>query len=147
MYYVKEYAEQFGDIFDTVENVHPGDTVRVTVGDVSKEMTVKGIVQSKVDEVNLATYMTEKEFRRLFARHDRNADQIVVKMDVPSENFATKEAMIASGLGEYAKILTYEENLPKFLIDIKNTFNLLGTFIGSIGIVVASITIFEAIKN
>jgi ABC-type antimicrobial peptide transport system permease subunit len=32
--------------------------------------------------------------------------------------------------------------VPKFLADIKNTFNLLGTFIGSIGIIVASITIF-----
>lgn len=32
--------------------------------------------------------------------------------------------------------------MPKFLQDIKNTFNVLGTFIGSIGIIVASITIF-----
>ena len=41
-----------------------------------------------------------------------------------------------------AKIQTYDEGKPKFITDIKNTFNILGTFIGSIGIVVASITIF-----
>jgi ABC-type antimicrobial peptide transport system permease subunit len=50
--------------------------------------------------------------------------------------------MEASGLGAYAKILTFEENLPKFLLDIKKTMSVLGTFIGSIGIIVASITIF-----
>lgn len=142
IYYIKEYAEQFGDIFDTIEDVNPGDTVRLTVGETSKEFIVKGIIESKVDEINLATYIPEKEFRRVFGRFDRNADQIVIRTIKPEMNIATKEAMEASGLGTYAKILTFEENLPKFLIDIKNTFDALGTFIGSIGIVVASITIF-----
>lgn len=140
-YYLKEYAELFGDIFDTID-ADVGDTVRLTVGDVTKEMTVKGIIESKVDEVNLATYVPEKEFRRIFNRLDRNADQIVIRTVTPEQNAETKAAMLRSGLDEQAKILTFEENLPKFLIDIKKTFNLLGTFIGSIGIVVASITIF-----
>jgi putative ABC transport system permease protein len=142
VYYLKEYAEQFGDIFDTVDNIDPGDTVRLTVGDISKEFIVKGIIESKVDEVNFATYIPEREFRRVFGRLDRNADQIVIRVQKEEMNAATKEAMVASGINAYAKILTFEENLPKFLIDIKNTFNILGTFIGSIGIIVASITIF-----
>lgn len=142
VYYIKEYAEQYGDIFETVEDVHPGDRVRLTAGDISKEFIVKGIVRSKVDEVNLNTYIPEREFRRLFNRIDQNADQIVVKLEKPETNAAIKASLIASGLGEYAKIQTFEEGLPKFLTDIKNTFNVLGTFIGSIGIVVASITIF-----
>lgn len=141
-YYIAEYAEQFGDIFDTIENVHPGDTVRLTSGDTSKEFTVKGIIQSKVDEVTLNTYIPEREFRRLFGRIDRNADQIVIKLTRPENDQLVKASMVESGLDRYAKIQTFEESLPKFLIDIKNTFNLLGTFIGSIGIVVASITIF-----
>jgi len=142
VYYLKEYAEQYGDIFETVEGVKPGDTVRLTVGDISKEFIVKGIVESKVDEVNLNTYIPEREFRRVFGRLDQNADQIVMKLTVPSENAKIKEAMLASGFGDFAKIQTFEEGVPKFLADIKNTFNLLGTFIGSIGIIVASITIF-----
>jgi putative ABC transport system permease protein len=141
-YYIKEYAEQFGDIFDTVEGVKPGDTVRLTVGEVSKEFIVKGIIQSKVDEVSLNTYIPEREFRRVFNRIDRNADQIVIRVKVPGNEYQVKEALLASGLGEYAKIQTFEEGKPKFITDIKNTMNLLGTFIGSIGIVVASITIF-----
>jgi ABC-type lipoprotein release transport system permease subunit len=142
VYYIKEYAEQFGDIFDTVTDVKPGDTVRITANGTSKEMIVKGIVQSKVDEINLNTYMNEREFRRIFGRLDRNADQIVMRLTDPAKNGAVKSALVASGLDDYAKIQTYEESLPKFLTDIKNTFDLLGTFIGSIGIVVASITIF-----
>jgi ABC-type lipoprotein release transport system permease subunit len=142
VYYIKEYAEQYGDIFETVEGIKPGDTVRLSVGDVSKEFVVKGIVQSKVDDINLNTYIPEREFRRLYGRNDQNADQIVMRVVRPEENAKIKESLIASGLGEFAKIQTYEESVPKFLADIKSTFNLLGTFIGSIGIIVASITIF-----
>ena len=141
-YYVSQYAELYGDIFETVEEVHPGDTVRMTRGDISKEFIVKGIIQSKVDDVNLNTYINEKEFRRFFNRIDRNTDLIVIRLHEPEANARVKEAMVQSGLSEHAKIQTFEEGLPKFLTDIKNTFDLLGAFIGSIGIVVASITIF-----
>jgi ABC-type lipoprotein release transport system permease subunit len=140
--YTEEYASNYGDIFETVSGVHPGDTVRVTAGETSKEFVVKGILQSKVDEVSLNTYIPEREFRRFFNRYDRNADQLVIRLADPTQNSMVKESMLRSGLGAYAKIQTYEEGVPKFLTDIKNTFDLLGTFIGSIGIVVASITIF-----
>ena len=141
-YYISQYAEQYGDIFDSVEDIHPGDTVRATYGDVSKEFIVKGIIQSKVDEVTLNTYIPEKEFRRFFNRLDRNADQIVIRLHNPEANVQIKQSMVSTGLDDMAKIQTYEEGVPKFLTDIKNTFDLLGTFIGSIGIIVASITIF-----
>lgn len=141
-YYLAEAAIKFGDIFDSVENVKPGDTVRLTVGNVSKEFIVKGIVQSKVDQVSLNTYIPEREFRRLFGRIDRNADQIVIRMKDNQSEDKLKEAFIASGFDKLAKVKTYDEAKPKFITDIKDTFNTLGTFIGSIGLVVASITIF-----
>lgn len=141
-YYIKKYAEQFGDIFESVENVAPGDTVRLTIGDVSKEFIVKGIVQSKVDEVSLNTYIPEREFRRLYNRTDRNADQIVLRVKEGVSETVVRAALNESGLDEFAKIQTFDEGKPKFITDIKNTMNLLGTFIGSIGLVVASITIF-----
>jgi len=140
--YTEEYAENFGDIFETVSGVGPGDTVRLTSGNVSKEFIIKGIVQSKVDEVSLNSYIPEREFRRVFNRFDRNADQIVIRLTDPKANAEVKAAMVASGLDDLAKIQTYEEGVPKFLTDIKNTFDVLGTFIGSVGLIVASITIF-----
>lgn len=141
-YYIAEYAEQFGDIFDSLEGVHPGDTVRMTVGDTSKEFIIKGIIQSKVDQVSLNTYIPEREFRRIFNRVDRNADQIVIRVNPPGSEDSIKNLLVQNGVDKLAKIQTYEEAKPKFITDIKNTMNLLGSFIGSIGIVVASITIF-----
>ena len=141
-YYLEENAEQFGDIFDTLSNIAPGVPVRLTAGDVSKEFIVKGIVQSKVDEVSLNTYIPEQEFRRLFGRLNPDADQIVIRVAKPEQDSTVQRGLIASGFADYAKIQLYEEAKPKFITDIKNTMNLLGTFIGSIGIVVASITIF-----
>ena len=140
--YTEEYASNYGDIFETVSGVGPGDTVRLTIGPTSKEFIIKGIVQSKVDDVSLNSYIPEREFRRLFNRIDRNADQIVIRVTNPEENSAVRDDLRLSGLDEFAQVETYEENVPKFLTDIKNTMNLLGTFIGSVGIVVASITIF-----
>lgn len=141
-YYIDTYAEQFGDIFETVEGVGPGDTIRLTSGEVSKEFIVKGVIQSKVDEVSLNTYIPEREFRRIFNRYDRNADQIVIRTAEQGMEEGVKESLVAAELDDFAKIQTYDEGKPKFITDIKNTFNILGTFIGSIGIVVASITIF-----
>ncbi len=141
-YYIDRYAEQFGDVFDSLENIYPGDKVLLTAGSISKEFTVKGIVDSKVDEVSLNTYIPEREFRRIFGRGDHNADQVVVQLVNQTADVATKDAIVASGIGTLAKVETFTEAQPKFITDIKNTFDVLGTFIGSIGIVVASITIF-----
>jgi ABC-type lipoprotein release transport system permease subunit len=141
-YFVDRYADGFGDVFDSLENVYPGDSIRLTQNNISKEFIVKGIIQSKVDDVNFNTFIPEREFRRIFERFDRNADQIVLRLDDTTTSEEMKALLIATGLGDYAKIQTFQESLPKFLIDIKNTFSLLGTMIGSIGLVVASITIF-----
>jgi ABC-type lipoprotein release transport system permease subunit len=136
------YASGFGDAFDTLGDVQIGDKVRVSVGNTSKEFTVKGILQSKVEDVSMGMFIPEKEFRRIFNRFDRNADQISIRLNPGVDENTVKHFMVAGGMSQYAKIETFTEGTPKFLTDIKNTFNLLGTFIGSIGLVVASITIF-----
>lgn len=140
--YTAEYASNYGDFFDTVSGVQPGDTVRLTVGDTTKEFIIKGIVQSKVDEVSFNTYIPEREFRRLFNRVDQNANQIVIRTSPLATEDAVKTILTNTDIDQYAEIKTYEEGKPKFITDIKNTMNLLGTFIGSIGLLVASITIF-----
>jgi len=141
-YYIDSYAQKFGGIFDTVKNVHPGDTVRLTAGGVTKEMIVKGLIQSKVDQVSLNTYIPEREFRRIFGRIDRNADQIVMRVEPTGIEASLKQVLTADGVQQLAKIQTYDEGKPKFITDIKSTFNTLGTLIGSVGLVVASISIF-----
>ena len=144
-FYIDRYAEQFGDVFDSLEDVFPGDTVRLSVNGVSKEFIVKGIVDSKVDEVSLNAYIPEKEFRRVFGRINRDAEQIIIRIDDTTNPIVLQNAIRESGIGAFAKVETFEEAQPKFITDIKDTFDLLGTFIGSIGLVVASITIFIVI--
>jgi ABC-type lipoprotein release transport system permease subunit len=56
-----------------------------------------------------------------------------------------KQALLVAGAGETARVQTWQESLPKFLVDIQNTFALLGNVMGSISLVVASITIFIVI--
>jgi ABC-type antimicrobial peptide transport system permease subunit len=58
---------------------------------------------------------------------------------------AVKESLLRSGVGKYARVQTFEDAQPKFLLDIKATFALLGNMISSIGLAVASITIFIVI--
>ena len=136
------YTAGFADITGSLENVYPGDTVRVTIGQNTKEFIVKGIVNAKAGEVSRAIYIPERELRRLNNSSSRDAAEIAIRLVPNADAVAVKSALVSLGLADQAKIRTFAEALPKFLIDIKNTFNVLGTLIGSIGIIVASITIF-----
>lgn len=138
------YTAGFADITGSLEDVYPGDRVRVTVSGNSREFIVKGIVNAKAGAVASQVFIPEAELRRLSGQIDRNADEIAIRLSPQHVNrgHEVKAALLNQGLGEFALIRTFEEALPKFITDIKNTFNILGTFIGAIGIVVASITIF-----
>ncbi|MDB5204066.1 MAG: ABC-type transport system permease component LolE [Candidatus Taylorbacteria bacterium] len=142
--FVKKYSPVEAAGF-TALNVKAGDKIRITVNGISREMTVKGIVKSKVNEVSTRVYLPEKQFRGLIGRDDYNVDDIAIKLKDGADPLVVKEALIRAGAGDYAKIQTYEDAQPKFLKDIKDTFALLGNMISSIGLVVASITIFIVI--
>lgn len=141
---IDRYTAGFADITGSLENVYPGDRVAITIGNATKEFIVKGIVDAKAGAVSSQVYLPETELRRLSGQADRNGNEIAVRLASDDPLLATqvKLTLIAQGLDEYAKIRTFEEALPKFITDIKNTFNILGTFIGAVGIIVASITIF-----
>jgi len=136
------YNEGFPDIFDSLKNIYPGDSLLITIGEATKEFKVKGILDVKVDDVAGKIFMPERELRRLSGNIDRNANEISIKLLPGSDAAGVKQNLLNADLGDYAKIRTFSEALPKFLVDIKNTFNILGIFIGAIGIIVASITIF-----
>ncbi len=127
-----------------LERVSVGDRVRLTIGDVVKEMTVKGFIQTKTD-ADQRIIMLDSTLRNLIGRGDYNVDEISIKIKPDTDPFMVKEALVRSGVGEMARVQTADEALPSFLVDIKNTFGLLGNVVGSIGLVVASITIFIVI--
>jgi ABC-type lipoprotein release transport system permease subunit len=138
------YTAGFADITGSLEDVYPGDSVRVTINGASREFTVKGIINAKAGGVANSVYLPEKELRRLSGNVSRNANEIVIRLkdSTPAAALKIKGVLESQDIGSNAKIRTFQEALPKFITDIKNTFNILGTFIGAIGLVVASITIF-----
>lgn len=134
--------------FQSLRGVYVGDKLKLTVGKSSKEVIVRGIVRSKVDENDLRVFMVDSEARKLLGRADNNANEISIKMmpgATDEQTMAVKQVFLNNGLDEGAKIQTYEEALPKFVKDMKDMFALLGNMIGSIGLAVASITIFIVI--
>lgn len=162
---LRKYSS-FDDLFEPLEDVFIGDVIKVSVSNQNidelvgpdgsvdednlntqsvQEFVVKGILDSKVGEVSARAFITESDFRRLTGRTSLNADEIAVRIDEGVDHQSVKSALVEAGFDRYAKIQTAQEAIPKFLSDIQTTFGTLGNIIGSIGIIVASITIFIVI--
>lgn len=130
----------------TVSGVEIGDKIRILVGEVSKEYTVKGIIGGKIEALSLKVFMTKQEAEDILNRRQKELNEIAINIDysktTPEEVVATLERL---GFDDKAQILTWEDSLGTFFEDIKTTFSLLGNMIGSIALVVAAITTFIVI--
>jgi ABC-type lipoprotein release transport system permease subunit len=144
-YLLKEYFPVESAAFSTMTGVDVGSKVRITVGGNTKEFTVKGLIKTKVDEVDMRVFMLDTTLRNLIGRTDYNVNEISIVTKPGIDPFIVKDALIKNGVEATAKVQTFEEGMPKFVTDMKNTFAILGNVVGSIGLVVASITIFIVI--
>jgi putative ABC transport system permease protein len=131
--------------FQTLKNVTVGSRIKVTSGTTSKEYFVKGIISSKVDEFDTSIVTLSSEVRKLTGQTSLDAGTIAIQLKPGTDLALSKQFLLDSGVGEYARVQTAEEAFPKFLKDIKDTFGILGSAISGIGLVVASITIFIVI--
>lgn len=128
--------------FATLKNVEVGSKVRLVINGNIREVTIKGVIKSKVGEVDQRIFMIDSELKKLIGRNDNNVDEIVVVAKPGADPKYFKDILISEGIDKIARVQTWEEAQPKFLNDIKATFGLLGNLIGSIGLAVAAITIF-----
>lgn len=142
---LKKYLNIESPGFTVLEDVEIGSKIRLTIGSQTREFRVKGILKSKVDEIDRRVFMTDSQLRSMIARNDLNVSEISVALAPGYTPTRVKNILIENGFDKDAKIQTYEDAQPKFLQDIKNTFALLGSIISSIGLVVAAITIFIVI--
>ena len=142
---VKHYQPFIIPGFEGLRDIAPGTKIRIKVGAVTREVTVKGILKSKVDQINQGAYMVDTQVRSLIGRSDFNVGEIAIQLKPGGDPIAVKNALLLRGAEKYSKVQTYEDAQPKFLRDIKDTFALLGSMFSSIGLVVASITIFIVI--
>lgn len=143
--FIKKYLPIDSPGFTALDNVEPGTKIRMRIGSTTREVTVKGIVKSKVDDVQMRVYMVDSQFKNLVGRADYNVNEIAIKLKPGASPEEVKQDILNLGIGSVAKVQTYEDSQPKFLKDIKATFALLGNMISSIGLAVASITIFIVI--
>jgi len=128
-----------------LKDVVPGTLVRVTINGNVRDMTVKGIVKSKVDLLATSIFMPAEEVRQLANREDYNLSQIAIRLK-PGVDPAAFSAMVKqNGVSQNAKVQTFIESIPNGVADITNTFAMLGNMISSIGLVVASTTVFIVI--
>lgn len=161
---LKKYSN-FADLFEPLEHVKVGSPVKVTLqGEANEgfeqdralidgnsepgqttEFIVAGILDSKVNEFSSGIFLMEPDYRRIAKKTSLRAQEIAIKHDKSLSDQAFKGLALGYGFGDYAKVRTAEEAIPKFLSDVQQTFGLLGNFIGLIGIVVSSITIFIVI--
>ncbi len=131
---------------DFLDDVDVGKRVRITFSRpggemVKKELIVKGIVKSKVDEISTRAFMHQIELKRLLPVNKEQYQEIAVKTD---QEFAPQLVnQIKQFMGSnVARIQTSDEAIPSFLRDIETTFGILGNALSSIALIVASITIF-----
>lgn len=127
------------------EDVGIGSRLLLTINGQSKEYTLKGILKSKVSEVDGGIFILDSEFRKLAGRTDYNLNQIAISLLPGADANVAKAALVASGVDKNGRVQTSEEAIPQFLDQIKTTFGLLGNAISAIGLVVAAITIFIVI--
>ena len=141
---VDAYAPDFGDAFDTLET-DIGERVRVTVNGRTKEFIVKGVIDSKVDETSFRAFILDSTFKQFAGRSNLNVNEIAINAVDRSYEEDVKQALLASGIGEVANVRLSREALPQAFEDIVVTFQLLGTAMSSIGLMVGAITIFIVI--
>lgn len=141
-YNLKQYFPVENPGLQVLDNVGIGTKVRITVAGVSREVTVKGIIKTKVDEVSRNIFLIDSQYRSMIGRSDGNVDQIAIRLKPGANPNDVRDTLIRSGADRFAKVQTFEDAQPKFLKDIIATFSTLGTAFSSIGLIVASITIF-----
>lgn len=166
---VEKYS-QFSDLFDPLKNVEAGSRVKITFTDSNtpisftesagsfgaaaggidrtgrtKEFIVKGIIDSKVDQIALRAFVTQADWESLVSPRLDEASEIaiVTKGSITDDQYANE--LRGYGFDEYSKIQTAEEAIPNVLNDLIITFGLLGNITGAVAVVVSGITIFVVI--
>lgn len=139
---LKKYLNYDSSAMPVLDNVGVGSKVRITVAGSVRDVLVKGIVKSKVDELDRRVFFVDSQLRGLIGRTDYNVSEIAIKLSPGTDPVNIRDSLLRQGFGQFAKIQTQDDAEPKFIKDMKQTFAILGNVIGSIGLAVAAITIF-----
>lgn len=144
--FVDRYS--FGEMpgLTPLKNVYPGTKIRLTINGSTREVIVKGILNVPANSpLALRVFMPAPEVRQLMDRSDYSVNQIALLLAPGVDPAAFRDFLIQSGIGAKAKVKTFQDSIPNGVAEVQNTFGMIGNAIGSIGLVVAAITIFIVI--
>lgn len=140
-----KYLQLESSDMPTLKNVETGSVIRLKINGLTREVTVKGVIKTKVD-LDQRVFMVDSQFRNLVNRYDYNVGEIAVRLKPGVNADKIRDVIINNSPASlYAKVQTAQQAQPKFVNDMKKMFALLGNMIGSIGLAVSSITIFIVI--
>jgi ABC-type lipoprotein release transport system permease subunit len=139
---LSEYGGSAPSDDDLLNGVKLGDKLRISLGGRNYEMTVRGIVDSKIQDVSRAVFISDRELRQMLGRSTVNVNEIAIKLKPGSDPYLVKRSLSLAHFDEYADIKTWDEAQGSFITDIRRTFQLLGDVIGAIAVAVAAITVF-----
>lgn len=142
---LEKYTSTSGVGMSVLKNADVGSKIRLTINNVSREVTIIGVTKAKVQAIDSRIIMIDQQLRPMINRNDFNVNEIAIKTTLPQEDKFVKSVMIGNNIDSLGIVQTWEEAQPQFVKDITSTFRLLGDVIGSIGLAVASITIFIVI--
>jgi ABC-type lipoprotein release transport system permease subunit len=142
---LKKYSRVVTPSLELLENVSVGSKIRVSIGNYQKEVTVKGVIKSKIQSTSNRIFFTDDELRKILYRSDYGANEIAVKLIPGADPLIIESLLKADGFEKFSNIDTWEEAQGQFYKDLGSTFVILSNMIGSIGLTVASITVFIVI--
>ncbi len=141
---LKKYFEGFPGGEYLEKEVDVGSKIKIIIGDTEQEVTIKGVVESKIGNVGGRVYFLDSWLEKIIEKERVN--EIAIKLEDGFSPESVKEDILSKGIKkEDALIQTWEESQGQFFEDIKGTFSILSNLIGLIGIVVTSITLFIVI--
>ncbi len=139
---LKKYLATDGVGNEALADVDVGDKLQINVNGQTEIVTVAGVIRTKVPAIDRRMYISEAVLSRLVLPTDFYLSEIAIKVN---SNYHAKDVLSDlndAGIGRYAKVELATDAQPKFIQDIKLTFEILGDIIGTVGLIVASITLF-----
>ena len=79
-YLLSQYVPFDDPNFAALDNVGVGTKIRIELAGLKREVTVKGIIKSKVDALTRNVFMVDSELRSIIGRNDGNVDFIALKL-------------------------------------------------------------------
>lgn len=127
---------------DALKGINIGSKIRIVVAGKTKELIIKGIIKSKIQEIGRRVFIVDSELRKIIERQNFNVNEIAIKLKPNIDPKIIASALKRQGFDKNALIRTWEESQGTFYNDIKKTFAMLSNFIGGVGLAVAAITVF-----